>query len=278
MKILLVMFTLASTGWATSDIKTDSITIHPGEVRLVTFPVPDKGAIFSCRGEVLKWSHKNGHGRAVVIESYFSELHPYACKVELNGKIAHQIEFRVVGKEYKAEVLKVNSKTIKLAAKDEERVWKEQKVLDRIYASSQNELLFEAPFVQPMNSAITSMYGTKRVYNQQKKSQHLGIDYRAPIGQKVPATNAGVVMFAGDLFYTGWTVILDHGLDIFTVYGHLDKTLVKAGSKVKQGEVIGLSGNTGRTSGPHLHWGVKVHGQYIDGMSLIDETQKYFQK
>jgi murein DD-endopeptidase MepM/ murein hydrolase activator NlpD len=129
-----------------------------------------------------------------------------------------------------------------------------------------------------MTSLVTSLYGTKRVYNRQKKSQHLGIDYRAAIGDQVPATNAGKIVYAGDLFYTGWTVIIDHGLDIFSVYGHLSKTLVKEGQFVVRGELIGLSGNTGRTSGPHLHWGVKVQGQYVDGFVLIDETKKVFQE
>jgi murein DD-endopeptidase MepM/ murein hydrolase activator NlpD len=254
------------------------MTIHPGEVRLVEFPVEGPNDVFICRGEPLKWSQKEKKGRAIVIESYFSELGPYSCLVESHGRKTFEISFKVIPKEYKAEVLKVNPKTIKLAAKDEEQVWKEQQVLDKIYASSQKDIQFNSPFVQPLKSAITSVYGTKRVYNTQKKGQHLGIDYRAPIGEKIPATNSGIVMFAGDLFYTGWTVILDHGLDVFTVYGHLSKTLVTAGQNVKIGELIGLSGNTGRTSGPHLHWGVKIHGQYIDGMSLIDETQKYFQK
>jgi murein DD-endopeptidase MepM/ murein hydrolase activator NlpD len=129
-----------------------------------------------------------------------------------------------------------------------------------------------------MNTAVTSFYGTKRVYNKQKKGQHLGIDYRAAIGDKVPTANAGKVVFSGDLFYTGGTVIIDHGLDIFSVYGHLSKTLIEAGRLVERGEVIGLSGNTGRTSGPHLHWGVKVQGQYIDGDVMIKETKKAFKE
>jgi len=262
--------------FATADIKTDVLSTSPGEIRLVTFPATDSRAVFTCKGQALKWSLKEGRGHAVVIESYFSDLHPYSCRLELDGKLQHELKFTVVPKEYKAEVLKVDSKKIKLAPKDEERVWKEQQVLDRIYASSQKEFEFTESFMQPMSSAITSVYGTKRVYNKQKKGQHLGIDYRAAIGEKVPATNAGIVMFAGDLFYTGWTVIIDHGMDIFTVYGHLSKTLTAAGKKVKKGEIIGLSGNTGRTSGPHLHWGVKIQGQYVDGMSLIDETQKFF--
>ena len=275
--LMIIIFKVA-TVQATSDIKTDALTIKPGEVKLVTFPASDDKSIFSCKGEVLKWSMKEGKGRAIVIESYFSDLNPYSCKLEINGKVLHELSFIVSSKEYHAEVLKVDPKKIKLPKKAEERVWKEQQILDRIYASSQKDFEFSEPFMQPMTSAITSVYGTKRVYNNQKKGQHLGIDYRAPIGEKIPATNSGIVMFAGDLYYTGWTVILDHGMDIFTVYGHLSKTLVTAGKKVKKGDLIGLSGNTGRTTGPHLHWGVKIHGQYIDGMSLIDETQKYFQK
>lgn len=272
---MMIQFSISGC-FATADIKTDSLVTRPGEVRLVTFPATDPSAQFVCKGEALKWSMKDGRGHAIVIESYFSDLHPYSCHLKLNGKIQHEIQFKVTQRDYKAEVLKVDSKKIKLHPKDEARVWKEQQVLDRIYASSQKEFEFKGPFIQPMTSAVTSVYGTKRVYNNQKKGQHLGIDYRAPIGEKIPATNDGIVMFSGDLFYTGWTVIIDHGMDIFTVYGHLSKTLTTAGSKVKRGEIIGLSGNTGRTSGPHLHWGVKIHGQYIDGMSLIDETQKFF--
>lgn len=252
-------------------------TIRPGEVRLTEFPASSDKAIFSCRGENVKFSYKDRKGIAMVVESYFSELKPFKCLVEFNGKTEHEINFTVESKDYKAEQLKVDPKKIKLAITDEQRVWAEQQVLNRIYASSVRELLFQKSFVQPMKSAITSVYGTKRVYNKQKKGQHLGIDYRAAIGEKVPATNSGLVVYAGDLFYTGWTVILDHGLDVFTVYGHLSKTLVPVGKKVDRDEVIGLSGNTGRTSGPHLHWGVKIQGQYVDGMSLIDETQKHFQ-
>ena len=130
----------------------------------------------------------------------------------------------------------------------------------------------------PLNSVITSIYGIKRTYNKQHKGQHLGTDFRAPIGEKIPASNRGKIVFSGDLFYTGWTVIIDHGLDIFTVYGHLSKTLVEAGQIVQKGDLIGLAGNTGRSSGPHLHWGVKIQGQYIDGIDLSEQTKKQFKE
>ena len=272
MKLLLIFLALSSQAFGHDVSKA---IIHPGEVRWTEFPATSDKSIFSCRGNIIKYAYKDRKGVAMVVESYFSELKPFKCLVEFNGKTEHEILFQVEDKEYKAEQLKVDPKKIKLAIKDEQRVWAEQQVLNRIYASSVKDFQFQKSFLQPLKSAITSVYGMKRVYNNQKKGQHLGIDYRAPIGEKVPATNGGLVVFAGDLFYTGWTVILDHGLDVFTVYGHLSQTLVPVGKKVERDEIIGLSGNTGRTSGPHLHWGVKIQGQYVDGMSLIDETQKH---
>jgi len=251
-------------------------SIAPGEVRWIEFSVNTDDAKLICRGSEVKYVKKNKKGYAFIIESYFSDLSSFHCNVTENEKIIQKISFSVIDKPYKAEKLKVDPKKIKLAPDDEMRVAKEQVVLNKIYKSSIPDFLFTESFGQPMDSLITSVYGTKRVYNKQKKGQHLGIDFRAAIGDKVPAANAGKIVFSGDLFYTGWTVIIDHGLDIFTVYGHLSKTLVSDGDIVKKGDLIGLSGNTGRTSGPHLHWGTKIQGQYIDGQVLIEESKKYF--
>jgi murein DD-endopeptidase MepM/ murein hydrolase activator NlpD len=254
------------------------LTISPGEVRWLEFPLPNREAKLLCRGVEVKFVKNGDHGQTFIMESYFSDLTPYLCQIEGEGKIYTKIKVTVTERSYLAEKLKVDPKKIKLAAQDEKRVYEEQLVLNKIYNSSHHEFLFFDSFKQPMESVVTSVYGTKRVYNKEKKGQHLGIDYRAAIGDKVPATNSGKIVYSGDLFYTGWTVIIDHGLDIFSVYGHLSKTLVNEGDLVKRGDLIGLSGNTGRTSGPHLHWGVKVQGQYIDGLVLIEESKKYFKK
>jgi murein DD-endopeptidase MepM/ murein hydrolase activator NlpD len=252
-------------------------TIRPGEVRLIEFEVKGPQTKLTCRdGERVGFSRKEAKGTAVIIESYFSELKPFTCRVEEAGKLIELISFTVEDKAFKEEKLNVNMKTIKLSKKDQARADREQLVLNKIYASSLPDFQFRQPFIQPLNNPITSVYGTRRVYNNAKKGQHLGTDYRAFVGEKVPATNRGKVVFSGDLFYTGGTVIIDHGLNIFTVYGHLSQTIAKEGTMVERGDVIALSGNTGRTSGPHLHWGVKVQGQYIDGHSLIEETKRIF--
>ena len=261
-----------------SSASITEMTISPGEVRWIEFPLPARDAKLFCRGNEVKFVKKNGIGLAFVMESYFSDLSGYSCHVQSSGEKFFEIKFVVKERVYLAEKLKVDPKKIKLSPEAEKRVAEEQVVLNKIYQSSIPDFLFTESFGQPMDSVVTSVYGTKRVYNKQKKGQHLGIDYRAAIGDKVPASNAGKIVFSGDLFYTGWTVIIDHGMDIFTVYGHLSKTLVVQGDIVKRGDLIGLSGNTGRTSGPHLHWGTKVQGQYIDGFVLIEESKKHFRK
>ena len=270
--LVIVLFSLPVLG-AQVEFK-----IKPGEVRWLEFPVPKSGAKLFCRDSEVKFIRKGQTGYAFITESYFSDFKGFTCKIMANSEIYAEINVRVEERIYPAEKLKVDPKKIKLSDKDQKRVAEEQAILNKVYASSSNDFYFTKPFMQPMTSLITSMYGTRRVYNKEKKGQHLGTDYRAAIGDKVPAANAGKIVFSGDLFYTGWTVIIDHGLDIFTVYGHLSKTEVVEGQAVQRGELIGLSGNTGRSSGPHLHWGVKVQGQYIDGLVLIDESKKHFKE
>ena len=276
MKFLFLTLLLSSCASANNPIQKEML-IRPGEVRWVELELPNRDVKLFCRDQMVKVHRSGKKVQAVIVESYFSDLNPFTCTFKEDDQVLVDVFFKVENKEYVAEKLKVDPKRIKLSRLDQKRADEEQQILNRIYSESMNSFQFQSSFKEPMTSAVTSVYGTKRVYNKEKKGQHLGIDYRAAIGDKVPSANAGKVVFSGDLFYTGWTVIIDHGLEIFSVYGHLSKTVVNAGDFVGKDQVIGLSGNTGRTSGPHLHWGVKVQGQYIDGLVLISETKKIFQ-
>ncbi len=276
MKIFVsLLLSCATTSWAKNPIQKE-LSIRPGEVRWIELELPGDTVKLFCRDQRVKIQREGKSVQALVMESYFSDLNPFTCTFKDGEQVLADLFFKVEPRDYPAEKLKVAPKTIKLSAVNQKRADAEQLVLNRIYSHSLERLQFKTAFQAPMSSAVTSIYGTKRVYNKEKKGQHLGIDYRAAIGDKVPAANAGKVVFSGDLFYTGGTVIIDHGLDVFSVYGHLSKTLIEAGRFVERGEIIGLSGNTGRTSGPHLHWGVKVQGQYIDGDVMIEETKKAF--
>ncbi|MFP5490547.1 MAG: M23 family metallopeptidase [Bacteriovoracia bacterium] len=255
------------------------IDTQPGMVRWVTFKVPSgwEKAELWCKDQRLKHVSMNpGVHFAYIAETYFSDLNTHQCRLKKDKEERSVVEFSIKPYKYKEEYLKVNPRKVTLAKKDLERAQKEQRMLNELYSQSALTPYFAEPFRAPLNSHITSVYGIKRVYNKAHRGQHLGTDYRAAVGVPVPAVNRGRIMFAGDLFYTGGTVIIDHGMDIFTVYGHLSEVKVEAGQIVNAGDIVALSGNTGRSSGPHLHWGVKIHGHYIDGYSLIEETKKQF--
>jgi murein DD-endopeptidase MepM/ murein hydrolase activator NlpD len=250
-----------------------SLKVSPGKLRYVEIvnpPVHQKKLL--CDGKEIVYQQKQNKIIFYLAESYFSNRSFYQCYLD-DLQIA---QVTVVPFPYKEEVLHVDQKRVFLSKIDQARVARENKMLNELYAKYEKDYLFTAPFVLPLNSFVTSHYGNKRLFNNKKSAQHLGNDFRAQVGTKIPASNRAKVLFTGDLFYSGLVVILDHGGKIFTNYGHLSKILVKQGDIVEKGEIVGLSGATGRVSGPHLHWGLKVEGEHIDGFSLVEESLKHF--
>lgn len=233
---------------------------------------------------------ENNTLKAFLSENYFSELKSYTCYLENNSlpaknssssmdsKNASNVKREIIAKifpmhkEYPQEFLKVDMKKLVLSKKNLKRAIHERKLLEQVYANSSNNKLFNKEFIIPLNTSITSEYGINRNYNNTKKSPHLGLDFRAPVGVPIPVSSDGKVVFTGNLFFTGGTVIVDHGLGIFTVYAHLSAIKCKVGKFLSTGTIVGLSGKSGRVSGPHLHWGVKINGNWIDGRSLVTST------
>lgn len=173
---------------------------------------------------------------------------------------------------YREEFLKVPKKHVDLKPEDVKRWQGEVKKLKEVYSASiLDRALFTTPFERPLKSKVTSTYGNRRVFNNKKDSWHSGVDFRARTPTKIPSANRGKVVFVGDLFFNGKTVIIDHGLGIFTMYCHLSKITSQVGEIVPKGAIVGISGNTGRSNAPHLHWGVKVSGNWVNGLSLIDQ-------
>jgi murein DD-endopeptidase MepM/ murein hydrolase activator NlpD len=127
-------------------------------------------------------------------------------------------------------------------------------------------------FKQPVVGKSTPSFGESRILNEEKESLHRGTDYPVNEGTLVEASNAGTVVLAKDLFYEGGCVIIDHGQKLFTIYMHLSKIEVEAGDKVQQGAHLGLSGKTGRVTGPHMHFGVRWNGAYLDPVQLLALT------
>ena len=240
--------------------------IRPGEVIHLSFPGPAvKGAKLVCNGKTFI-HHENGDElSAYVSETYFTHFKPLTCTY---GKRV-VAELKVRDKKFPEEELKVLRKKVVLSPKARARVAREWKFLSKIYKKGIKKPLFSDSFQTPINSVITSIYGTRRTFNNIRQTQHLGTDFRAKVGTPIKASNAGKVVVARNLFYTGNAVIIDHGMGIFTLYGHLSKIKVAENDMIAKGALIGLSGKTGRITGPHLHWGVKVNGNYVDGHYLV---------
>ena len=158
---------------------------------------------------------------------------------------------------------------VKPGPKNMQRIKNEKKEIRRIYTSSSNTRLWYGSFKKPLAGDITSAFGTQRLFNGKLQSYHRGTDFRARSGTPVYASNFGIVRLAKNLFYSGNIVIVDHGKGVFTNYAHLSKIQVVAGQQVTRGAQIGLSGATGRVSGPHLHWGVKINGAYVDPLQFL---------
>jgi murein DD-endopeptidase MepM/ murein hydrolase activator NlpD len=119
-------------------------------------------------------------------------------------------------------------------------------------------------FIRPTTGRDSGRFGLRRILNKQKRNPHSGMDIAAPQGRSVKATESGRVLFAGDLFFTGNVVYLDHGNGLLSLYAHLSKINVKKGQQVKRGQIIGKVGKTGRVTGAHLHWSVYLNGNAVD--------------
>jgi len=175
----------------------------------------------------------------------------------------------VVPKKYPTTELKVEEKYVQLSKANLARANRESKETETIYSIVTNDLVPDSPFTVPIAGGTGTNFGHRRVFNGEARAPHAGADLRAVTGTPIHATNRGRVVLAKSLFFTGNTVILDHGFGIYSMYAHLSRIDVKRDDTVKNGEVIGLAGATGRVTGPHLHWAMRVQGARVDPFTLV---------
>ena len=151
-----------------------------------------------------------------------------------------------------------------------ERIIAENKIIKRSKKIMIDGEYFINSFVQPVDGIITGVFGSQRILNGKAKSPHRGLDIANEEGTPVVSTNDGLVVLAEpDLYYTGGTIVIDHGYGVKSIYAHLATVDVELNKNVKRNEVIGTVGSTGRSTGPHLHWGIMVFDTYIDPQILL---------
>jgi murein DD-endopeptidase MepM/ murein hydrolase activator NlpD len=149
-----------------------------------------------------------------------------------------------------------------------ERILREARTLEELFAGSSPERFWRGPFTRPVPGPSTSSYGRLTMLNGTPGSRHQGADFRAALGTPVTAPNAGMVVLASDLYYAGGTVVVDHGQGLVSLFAHLSRIDVEVGARVAQGDQLGRAGATGRVTGPHLHWAMRLHGTSVDPLSL----------
>lgn len=179
------------------------------------------------------------------------------------------LAFNIGKKSYPVQKIYMDSnKYVELSKSDLERVLKEKEQMKQAlmtYSDIKAPLRLDSP----LKGRISSAFGLERYFNDQPRSPHGGIDIAAPTGTKIKAAQSGKVLLAGDFFYCGKFVLLDHGKGFMTLYCHLNKIYAKKGSFIKKGEHIAEVGSTGRATGPHLHFSAILNGSFIDPSLLF---------
>jgi murein DD-endopeptidase MepM/ murein hydrolase activator NlpD len=210
------------------------------------------------------------------------ETAPGTYTLELSGetvagkilatKLSFTHKFAVArGKYPKISVkLSVEGKFTEPSPDQQKQIQEAQQVKKEYLNRVTPEREWSGQFTVPAEAAISDVFGSVRIFNNGKTSSpHLGLDFRVPSGTPVTAMNDGTVLLARPLYFEGNFVVIDHGQGLLTLYLHLSEFKVKEGEQVKRGQQIGLSGGTGRATGPHLHVAVRWQGTYLDPASLV---------
>jgi len=252
--------------------------IEPGEAVLLTIKAA-AGPISSARGTAFgqpftaypgtspdTWHALVGidlarkPGRAVVdVEARLS-----------NGStLAASLPLTVAAKTFATRQLRVAPEFVTPPPAEQARIDRERLLLDRILSAISPRPLWGDGFGRPVDGAVISVFGVRSVFNGEARAPHRGVDFRGATGTPVRAPARGVVVLAEALYFSGSAVVLDHGLGVFSLLGHLSRIDVRPGALVLRGDVVGAVGATGRVTGPHLHWTLRVGAAAVDPLSVL---------
>jgi murein DD-endopeptidase MepM/ murein hydrolase activator NlpD len=201
---------------------------------------------------------------------YPLELHGEPVSKRSSGEaISFREDIRVQRQRYPRVLLKVPGRYTAPSPEDQREIEQDKETKAEAFKTVSPEREWKGSFAAPVDAAISDVFGVARVFNGSVQSTHQGLDFRVPSGTSVAAVNRGHVILARALFFEGNCVVIDHGQGLLTLYLHLSQFLVKEGGDVSKGQPIGLSGGTGRATGPHLHLAVRWQGVYLDPQTLL---------
>lgn len=268
--------TVATAAHATPVMRIQPGTVKPGDPVLVTL----EGVKVTPEGKIgkraLHFYRIKGGFQAITALSVEREPGEVEIKVALPKSIGPEAPPELIGivevadPHFPSRELKVANKfTEKPPPAVQKRIEEDRAAFAAAFAQPFRARVFEHNFAWPRPPLVTAPFGDLRLFNGKKQSQHYGTDLDGKVGEPIFASNDGVVVMARDCYASGNTVLLFHGASLYTAYFHMSEIRVKEGDTVQQGALLGLVGKTGRVTGPHLHWGVKIEGMYVDGTTLL---------
>lgn len=276
--LALIVFALTpvvAQNGAALKVSASSQALQPGGVVLLT--VKSSRPLSSLTGQafgrpVRLWTTESLEWYGLVGAGL--EAKPGRYSVGLTGAdasgapVSGKTTLTVVRKQFETRRLRVGGEFVNPPAAEAERIASEALRLASVFTQA-TPRLWRGPFQLPVPGGATSSFGRLTVLNGEPRGRHQGADFRAASGTPVLAPNAGRVVLAEDLYFSGNTVVLDHGLGMFSLLAHLSRIDVTAGRDVARGEVVGASGATGRVTGPHLHWALRLSEFSVDPLSVV---------
>jgi murein DD-endopeptidase MepM/ murein hydrolase activator NlpD len=242
--------------------------IVPGGLMVVTVKNAAGTVEGSFRGKQLHFNPAKDAAKAFTGIDLNVEPGAYQLALTMDGKTLTR-DVSIVKKKYPVQRLTLPEDMVVLSPENEARAERDQRKMAAIWPVDSLRV-WRGRFIDPLpGKKVGTVFGVRRIINNIPKNPHSGVDITADEGEPVKAPNDGVVILVDDQFYSGNSVVLDHGQGVYTMFFHLSKATVKYGQAVRKGDVIALVGSTGRSTGAHLHWGVRVQGAKVDPLELI---------
>ena len=249
----------------------------------VTTPKPVRTLSGNWLGHEIVFSFDASHKSWFALAGASLETKPGAYPIQLHGEafagqsagspdgqaISFEKKIRVERQRYPRMQLKVPGRYTAPSPEDQRQIEQDKETKAQVFETISGDRQWKGSFAAPVNAEISDVFGVERVFNGSVRSTHQGLDFRVPSGTPVAAVNSGRVILARPLFFEGNCVVIDHGQGLLTLYLHLSKFSVKEGDDVDKGQPIGLSGGTGRATGPHLHLAVRWQGVYLNPQGLL---------
>ena len=249
--------------------KADSV---PGGVALIHIDIDDFSAPQAYFNKRRLMVHQNEASWVAVVGIPLStSVGKHQIEVQPNRGTPFNLSFEVKEKAYESQYLTIkNKRQVNPNKQDLDRIRKEKKEMNQVYLAwtKQNKDLI--PFIKPAQGPYSSPFGLKRFFNKQARNPHSGIDIAAAEGSPIIAPADGVVRATGHYFFNGKTVLIDHGQGLVSMFCHMSSTNVQLGQRIKQGQRVGSVGQTGRATGPHLHWSVSLNNARVNPLLFLD--------